>query len=117
MATRCRTAKLLTKYTEPQGIYPTLIIVLVALNKSHCDTNFTYGAKIDLHDPSAKTTLPFRIRVPAMSDLESSVSPVEDIPSSESIAKHAGHDSTVCRDASFSRVMVEEKQEEVDHAI
>ncbi|KAI0787489.1 hypothetical protein C8Q74DRAFT_1216149 [Fomes fomentarius] len=100
------------------GIYPTLIIVLVALNKSHCDTNFTYGAKIDLHDPTARTALP-NFRVPAMSGQtysESSVS-VEDIPSSESIPKHAGHGSTVYGDASFSRDMDEEKQEEVYHAI
>ena len=27
---------------SPQGLYPVVIIVLVTLKKSHCDTNFTY---------------------------------------------------------------------------
>ncbi len=118
MATRCRTAKLLTKYTEPQGIYPTLIIVLVALNKSHCDTNFTYGAKIDHHDPtSTGTTVHFRVPVMSGQAYSKPSVPVEDIASSESKGEHAGYGSTMNGHGSFSRDMGEEKQEEYYHAI
>ncbi|KAI0738052.1 hypothetical protein C8Q80DRAFT_293539 [Daedaleopsis nitida] len=33
------------------GMYPTLIILLVTLNKSHCATNFTYTAKLSPGSP------------------------------------------------------------------
>ncbi|KAI0744345.1 hypothetical protein C8Q80DRAFT_1346053 [Daedaleopsis nitida] len=45
---------------RPQGIYPTLIILLVALDKSHCDSSFTESSsKSPFH-----LALPPRVRLP-----------------------------------------------------
>ncbi|KAI0311125.1 hypothetical protein OF83DRAFT_1087917 [Amylostereum chailletii] len=44
---------------QVSGMYPTLIVVLVALKKSHCEHQFSYANK----GPES-TTLPFSVRVP-----------------------------------------------------
>ncbi|KAI0744355.1 hypothetical protein C8Q80DRAFT_1186454 [Daedaleopsis nitida] len=46
------------------GIYPTLIIILVALDQSHCDTNFTYGSKVAPPIMDRNIARPMRSRSP-----------------------------------------------------
>ena len=67
----------------PQAIYPTLIIILVAVDKSHCSTNFTYSrpdAITTLKIDSSRVEPPKRVQVDPLRSLFTDTIPCPSSP-------------------------------------